>query len=615
MPGRSGSLDGDRTDRFCGDGLRPICGRAGGLPWTDIDDDDGPAGSLSGCRGGVPVSGALWIDPKDLGGRGAAWQEIGVEVGQVAVRPWAVLADEGRWWGDDEAGEAVAKTYEPDAGQGLVALQNFAESGQGFGTEVKAAAETFRSTDHEGGRRVERTLEPEGTSGSVGDMSAEPARTPAAAKPNSYAAPSSYLVSRPVEFVPIGTEAAPARHIGAPDDIPDSGGETNSPGVVGSQTASGSAANSGDRIAGPDGRQSADSARTSSATTPGTRRRPIGPSGDENRVATPPTRGPPSSATEPARGGPSRAAGPARASAPPAAVSAPMGRKPPGTPWSDTICAAPPAGRPDRISAGKSAADRSSAPGAKRSDRDRPERTPQPVNRSNTDSDPVRLVRELADRHRVEVTGLDAPGIDEDAVGGFLADTDDVLTKSPVIEVRRVGIAELEQRKIVRVEQQSAFGAQEQALTWSAVVDIVQLTDPARLPDGIPASGHPAAVVTQADTRPIYAATLRELAWAIDRAGARQARARAQRALIAEYFGDHGAYRRVSPARVVHGYQYGRDRLSGGCVDMGRFDPAAALPDAFTDVVLNAEGATEPVKTLCRLHVDTARRPATRDEA
>lgn len=114
------------------------------------------------------------------------------------------------------------------------------------------------------------------------------------------------------------------------------------------------------------------------------------------------------------------------------------------------------------------------------------------------------------------------------------------------------------------------------------------------------------ASVVGEQTRAVYEATVREFGRALDRAGGRRARVCAQRSLIAEYLGGGVEYRGAGLARVVAGYRRWRDQLSEGSFDGGVFDAEAALADAFTDVMLNSDKASEPAKALCRLLTETA---------
>ncbi|MBF6169235.1 hypothetical protein IU486_31540 [Streptomyces gardneri] len=559
------------------------------------------------------MSESLEVDPEDLRARGAALREIGAEARQVVERLRAALAEEGRWWGEDEAGKAFAETYEPDARDALIALRNFADNVCRFGSDVGRAAEAFHTADEQAGRQVAQALQPTVPPG-VGTgsgSSAEPGRAPDPIQIRRSPEPIPSIVSRavtpesvdaqPVSVPPSSAPFADASTARTPSPV----GESPGPGHVGTpRSPVAAAANSGDRTAEQPGSRLADPSRAPGAAPPGARQ--FDTAGDRRTAA------------EPARAVPNTTAAPARGTPRPAAVSAPVVQPPTRTPWSDgTASAGPLGGRPtpDRA-AGKPFADRVSAPqrppGRQHADSDPPRR---PRNQGNTDSALERLARELAERHGVEVAGFDLPVTDEAAVREFVAATDAVLTRFPVLDVRSVGIGALAPREVVRIEQQSAMGTREPVSAWSVTLNITLLDDSARLAAAIRAIHRPGSTVAQADTRPVYATTVRAFGRAFDRAGGRQARAGAQRALIAEYLRDRGEHSRAGLAPVVRGYRRWRDQLSGGSFDKGRFDPAAALADALTDVMLNEDRAAEPAKTLCRLLIDTARGSATQDTA
>ncbi|MBF6469610.1 hypothetical protein IU427_31240 [Nocardia beijingensis] len=565
------------------------------------------------------MSESLEVDPEELRARGAALREIGDEARQVVERLRAALAEEGRWWGEDEAGKAFAETYEPDARDALIALRNFADNVCGFGSEVVRAAEAFHTADDQAGRQIAQALQPTVPPGigTGSGSSAEPGRAPDPIQIRRSPEPIPSIASRavtpesvdaqPVSVPPSSAPFAvgsPAR-TPSPARAPSPVGESPGPGHVGTpRSPVAAAANSGDRTAEQPGSRLADPSRAHGAAPPGPRQ--FDTAGDRRTAA------------EPVRALPNTAAAPARGTPRPAAVSAPVVQPPTRTPWSDgTASAGPLGGRPtpDRA-VGKSVADKGSAPqrppGRQHADSDPPWR---PRKQANTGSALERLARELAERHGVEVAGFDLPVTDEAAVREFVAATDAVLTRFPVLDVRSVGIGALTPREIVRIEQQSAVATQEPVSAWSVALNIALLDDPARLAAAIRAIYRPGSIVAQADTRAVYAATVRSFGRAFDRAGGRKARAGAQRALIAEYLGDRGEHRRAGLAPVVRGYRRWRDQLSGGSFDKGRFDPAAALADALTDVMLNEDRAAEPAKTLCRLLVDTARGSATQDTA
>ncbi|MEV4235769.1 hypothetical protein AB0J47_11370 [Nocardia sp. NPDC049737] len=218
----------------------------------------------------------------------------------------------------------------------------------------------------------------------------------------------------------------------------------------------------------------------------------------------------------------------------------------------------------------------------------------------------MQLAQQLSERHGVEGSGFEASDLDAAVVGEFLAAIDDVLTRHRLIDIRGIAIGTVAEGRVVCVGRARTTDADASAYSWSVTLDGGLAADPERLDEILRNQRRPGAAVAQADTRTVYAATVREFGRAFDLAGAGQARNRAQRILIGEYLRGDSGYHNAGLARVVAGYKRWRDQLSGASFDNGQFDAGAALADAFTDVMLNGDKATEPAKTLCGLLTDTA---------
>ncbi|MBF6174891.1 hypothetical protein [Nocardia blacklockiae] len=280
-------------------------------------------------------------------------------------------------------------------------------------------------------------------------------------------------------------------------------------------------------------------------------------------------------------------------------------RKPPGTPWSasdGTAGGSTPARGLARGAAGAPPSDRNSSRPEAGTGADGRDRAPTWARRpAEAETALARAARALGHRHALAVSGFDGPELDAVVVGEFLAAVDDVLARWPVIAVRRVAVASLGASAVVRVALEQASDSE--APGWYVTLDEDAAADPGLLEEMQRARHRPGAAVAHADERPVYAATVREFGRALDLAGGEQARGRAQRCLIGEYL--RGGNRAAGLGAVVAGYKRWRDQLSGASFDRGRFDPGAALADAFTDVMLNGDSASEPAKTLCGLLTDT----------
>ncbi len=532
----------------------------------------------------------MWVDPENLRARGAAFRAIGDEVRQVTERLRTALAQEGRWWGDDEAGAAFERSYGPDALRLITALQALSDGLLSFGSQITTAAGTAETADRSGATAIVRS-------------GAHPVVTPKT---------SAIPVPRPG---PDTAEAGPRRDPGQGMPSPAASLDPGKALAGGPETAGSPAqvapphAVTTSSSPGPGAFSTSEPPEPASATGADPTIAEGAPRPNDARGAAPADR----NRERPARhGGPAATDGErerpnvpaaARTHAIPA-VSARGGRKPPGTPW--TGPSSPP-GRPspaagiDRprgdVPVRADNGTRNRPPAGRKTNKPVP--TPGSVARRAAENPLMRQAAILAERHGFEVRGFDAADLDESAVAQFLDATDDVLTRYPVIRVRRVEIGRAGQSRVVRIEPQ---GGADDPPNWSVTLD-----------GGVAAGPDPLGAVTRRRCRPgmdyerpLYAATVREFGNAFDLAGGHRARDRAQRALIAEYLGGN-EFRTTELARVVAGYKRWRDQLSDNSFDQGRFDAAEALADGFTEVMLRQDAASEPSKALCRLLVEHAR--------
>ncbi|WP_433206536.1 hypothetical protein ACQP1G_20225 [Nocardia sp. CA-107356] len=182
----------------------------------------------------------------------------------------------------------------------------------------------------------------------------------------------------------------------------------------------------------------------------------------------------------------------------------------------------------------------------------------------------------------------------------------DVLTRYPAIGLHGVAIAELGGGEMSRMIRDTH--ADESPVTW-IVLSLVAACNPDVLAGRVQAAIRSADLVHGSDVRPVYSTIVRELGRAFDAAGAFRARTLAQKALIAAYLCIQGADRHeYRLGRVVGGYRRWRAQLPGCEGDNGRFDPGSAVAEAFTDVVLHGNDASEQAKILHRVLIDAAPR-------
>lgn len=195
----------------------------------------------------------------------------------------------------------------------------------------------------------------------------------------------------------------------------------------------------------------------------------------------------------------------------------------------------------------------------------------------------MRIVRELAARHRLELSGIEDSGIDDSTAVELASAVDSLLAKYPVplcgIEIRALPPVISEARK---------------PPPW-IVLDQATIN---RHRLGATAVSERAAAVAD---RPIRTAVVLEFARILDQAGAGRARRTAQRTLIAEYLRISGARSTDHLSTVVTGYRRWRGQL--GASGTG-FDPMSVLTASFAAAELDI-APPRTAKILHRLLVES----------
>jgi hypothetical protein len=139
------------------------------------------------------------------------------------------------------------------------------------------------------------------------------------------------------------------------------------------------------------------------------------------------------------------------------------------------------------------------------------------------------------------------------------------------------------------------------------VLSLRAATDPEHLKTTIAAADTSNLLVPGYAQRPVYSSIVRELGAALDVAGGFGARTTAGRALLTAYLSQEVEHGAGSFGRTVSGFREWRSQLSGNSFRRGQLDTAAALAEAFTEVVLNASRAAPPAQELHGLLVRSAR--------
>ncbi|WP_280271642.1 hypothetical protein [Nocardia wallacei] len=216
------------------------------------------------------------------------------------------------------------------------------------------------------------------------------------------------------------------------------------------------------------------------------------------------------------------------------------------------------------------------------------------------------LARTLTDRHGVEVSGFDLPGLDESAVREFVAAVDRVLTDYPAIVVDLVAVADLGgDGAIARWERRP--GAGRSPAVRSITLDEGVAREPRRTVAATSGLDVERDDWPPADL-PIYAATVREFASALDSAGGGVVGRSVQRILIAEYLRSI-AGRYTTLGEVVRGYRRWRAELTGDTGDVNGFDVRRALGRAFADVVLHGGSASVQARVVYEALMDAVSLP------
>ncbi|NUS91184.1 MAG: hypothetical protein HOQ36_02050 [Nocardia sp.] len=538
-------------------------------------------------------------DPDRLRSTAPAFDQIGADVAALTQRLEDLVAADLAPWGNDDTGRAFGAQFAPEEQRTLAELRSLTETVQQTGPDLLRAAANFEQQDLLGSQVLRTTDQP----------------VPVAenALPTGCIAPVPGLVADPTTTVaPTGGTTPPSsghNDIGAgvPGPLP---AATPAPagtgpggvpaGVPGAAPGAGAPASDTQQ---PQSReQSPGSADVAARDRPGTD--PVGVP-----VAQSATTGQPAkTAASPPPAVTGAPAGPAADVTRPARAGSAAG---PGSPWSKSPSSGPP---------------RVAAPGSGGSDMpprmparppQRPIAKPPEPERSPAQgaAEPlaVRLARELAERHGVRAFGFDTPGVPREVLMEMTAAVHDVLPRHPAITLASLGLAELADGATIRLDPEPSDQPSRSGTDIDSVIGHpVRITlavraavEPAALEHAVRSDEEAGLLAPGCTQRPVYSAVVRELGRALDAAGGFRARTATRHALVAAYLPLAGRDAAGSLARTVSGFGQWRAQLSGG-FRAGRFDPEAALAEAFTEVVLDVARASQPARTLHRLLVDSA---------
>ncbi|MGW4330320.1 WXG100 family type VII secretion target [Nocardia sp. NPDC004573] len=562
------------------------------------------------------------VDPDKLRDHAPRFDMIGADVAATVQKLRAALAGEGEPWGKDDAGRAFAESYVPEYQRTMTDLNSLVEALQQAGTDLRHLAENFEIQDQAVGRRIHNAA-----TGFQNDPALSPVRTDAATTHRlDSGATDVPTAAQPFAGSPVPTAAVPAAAprqsvsaATAPADraplSPMSPDRT--PGTPGDGPASGH--RPGQAEGDPNG------ADHHGAEQPGSPGPSVHPARQAEAALTRPAPG-----SRPSSPWTKATAATRQTAAAQAAATQAAGRKAgavgPSTPWSN---AAP--GRPPKVSAPDAGTPGSPprVPGRPTARPDQKDEKPDRKVNASAESVAARLARELAERHGVRAFGFDTPGIAVEVLTEIVAAVDDVLPRYPQITLRAIGIEELPDGETALLEWDSVTisgagresdgapdssgkrfpGAAEGLSAARIVLAVRAATDPRYLQQTVAIAEDAGLLAQGCAQRPVYSTVVRELGRALDGAGGFRARAAAQRALLTAYLPQLNPEDKGSLRRTVSGFREWRSQLHGHSFDRGRFRPATALAEAFTDVVLNATQAAPPAQVLHRLLVTTAISP------
>ncbi|MET9490904.1 hypothetical protein [Nocardia sp. NPDC006630] len=546
------------------------------------------------------MSEPLDVDPNALRASLPELQWLADEAASALAELTGAVDRVGACWGNDAGGKAFAKNYLPDVEQGIRNLTALVSGMRALGSEVSNVANEFDNQDSDSAALLQN---PEAAA--AVDLAANVSRetpnglsgTPNGVLPTSFAGrsePAARSLRQPASLSQQqgGSRQAGVPHLSSASTSPET---TSSPSAVSQPSAvagpdlpapvpSHGAATSADFPGALDAGRSWDSRSRDPAEDDA--KTGYSPADSANVEVDPQSGVPAASPWMPAE----RSCTPS----PPTSVRSDVAA-PEGTPWSrssvDTPWSKPgpasdaPAGnRPPRISAPKDTPPRARPPVKSVSARRRAKALGRPTPIVGAEAEALGIVRELAARHRLELSGFEASGMDEPAAVELASAVDSLLAKYPV---PLDGIE-------IRVPQPATSGAREPR-PW-IILDQATIS---RRRLGATAVPDRAAAVRD---RPIHTAVVLEFARILDLAGAGRARRTAQRTLIAEYLRISGARSTDHMATVVTGYRRWRGQL--GASSTG-FDPMSALAASFAAAELDKAPA-RAAKVLHRLLVECA---------
>ncbi|WP_040839447.1 hypothetical protein [Nocardia brevicatena] len=553
-------------------------------------------------------------DLEQLRRQASQFDHIGEDVAGIARNLEAESAAAGMPWGADDAGKAFADTYLPEQELTLSELGSLAQVIRQSGSDLKQFVDNVADADRAAGQQITSI-----DNGIPQNFTVPPIQAVLDNRPHAGETSMPFASSPEYSGVPAlptisgsdqVSEAAPVEVSPHPPtiDAPETGG---TPGEA--KRAPAENASPADQQQGRPDRNSSD----------------IQPPGSVGESVSAPDTAP---VQPPGTGRAAASVQHTSAEARPIAQStAALNRTP--HPWSRRQSAPGPTARPARVSVADPG---TSGAGPRPPVRPAARPEPRPVKAAKAarpENKPIerkvdtprettvaRLARELAERHGVRAFGFETGGVPGETLAEIVAAVDAVLPRHRQIDLRAIGIGELPDGELTRLEwetepipghasdeegQQPTMPAARYLFTARIVLAERAATDPEYLERAIAESERAGRLARRSALRPVFSSIVRELGTALEVAGGFRAQRFAHRALLLDYL----PLRRPSEhstRATIDGFLQWRAQLQGRSFRHGRFDPSAALSEAFTEVVLNTTRITQPARTLHRLLVRAA---------
>lgn len=536
-------------------------------------------------------------DISGLRSRVPKFDQIAAEVAAVVDQLRDAVAGADEPWGHDDVGRAFGELFGPEEQQTLSELDSLTEVVHQAGSDLRDLADNVEDLDFASSRQIDEANQ-ENRTGPISLARGTPVASVPAPEDTSMTsdqvstpAPAVWPDARvPAGETPVSTSSDESP-LGTQQGHPDQGGQSGKGAPTsGIETPGGAGHNTTpDNVGGAPTSERARHAGTPWSSPPPER------STGKNAAASP----------SPSAGGGTPWSNAAREGGPPR-VTAPASSR------SDTP---PPSQSRPPAQPGK-AAKAQSQPATKRSD-------------EQVESIAARLARELAERHGVRAFGFETAGVPSQVLTAVVTAVDDVLPRYPEIALRAIGIDTLPEGELTRLTWDEALAPDEgcdkrdatdrtaavaeppanEPVGRSARIVLAAhaATDPKELARSISAGDRAGILAPGCAERPVYSAIVRELGNALDSVGGFRARAQAQRALVASHLDRWLPTERTSLGATVAAFKEWRSQLPGRSFHHGRFEPAAALEEAFTAVVLDPVDPPEPARVLHRLLVSASR--------